>query len=328
MDNNNKKKNLVIFPLIIVLVILAIFFFPNNDDKNIESTEVKEKKEDTNTSKKIEKISARDKAYNKKISTIREKIENLSAQLEDNEPEVKVTNEKKKKTLELGNLYAELISIHEYYKEYDNAIDDLNILLEKSKDNGNDEQKISLLTKIAYFYMMKTDFLKSAEYHKKALEYTKKSNNDREIAYAYHNLGQSYYLADEYKKASDAFLEALFIYRNNNNEINAVDTLNALSNTHMMAGRLDDALLFQMESLYLNIRHDNKEKIVNDYTNLGIIYHLMGDSANSCKSLSEGYNLAKISEFKDQNYRVKMLQKIDNIIIKNNCNSNKAFGLD
>lgn len=347
MDNQNSSQDQTIdmgaiIALIILIIIGVIFYLViyKKDDANNEIVNVSKQQElkESSPGMMLEKQKPSSVPNDMNVAGGKTKDEIAALSYMQNKKymdsvaalEAKVQSAKESQNQsQLIKLYVELIALHEKYHHYDKAV----VLLKELADYGlRNRQYVNAAesyNKIAYLYMMSKDGKSASEYYRKALETVKKTNNVNYIAYMHHNMGQSYLMHRDYRSASDAFLEALYIHRENNNDVNAVETLNALSMTHHLAGRLQDALLFQIESLNLNIKNKRPDKIIDDYVALGAIYNDMGDKANACKALSEGYQMIHDTKLDYTGNRFEVRKQYEKVLELAACDgTTNSFGME
>lgn|GEM_PF-3456861 len=166
-------------------------------------------------------------------------------------------------------------------------------LLTRYRNAGNDFLKAELQLQIAWYYQTEEDYGKAIAYYREALVFSKDSSSAnpvpvlRNIAFCYRELGD---LDNETQILEDIVSRI----RNDPQQRNLLHrTLQQLSTLHIQKKDYQRAILYNEEILGLAKSSDDYVSITQAYNNLGYIYHLLKEPGVSAEHFNKSYNTVK-----------------------------------
>ena len=145
-----------------------------------------------------------------------------------------------------------------------------------------------------YMARKKNDFVKSVEFHKRALGFLEKSTDTSLITKCLNNIGVSLRKLNDEKEAYKYYLRALDLAKASKNNKQIARILNGIGNVFVNTEAYDKALYYFKKSLEYELKNKNVKGQEYNYANIGevYIYKKQYDSAETY--LHKSLELAKI----------------------------------
>lgn len=178
-------------------------------------------------------------------------------------------------------------------KEYDTALEYLNIALKIAEEKSMLEEKAAVLNNIGYIYFKKSEIEKVEEYYSISAELSNKTKNYVNLAQTYTFWG-SYYidLLKDFNTAIRYYRKALDIYTQINFRSPASTIYTKLSHIYMLQKDYDNDIKYNEEALRLRMELGNPVLIASSLLNLGNALKNKSDLAKSREYLIAGLDTA------------------------------------
>lgn len=158
------------------------------------------------------------------------------------------------------------------------------------------------LEELGKYYMTRENFSEAINRYIQALRLEEKQGNQSRMADMYYLLGAVYFYQEIFSKSLDYNQKALSIYQNLKDSLNIAKALNhlgSLYNSHEYCEKrtadqtktdYKTALNYFQQSLNLLEKLNNKEGIVNAWSNIGNLYRRMGEQEKALEYVQRAVN--------------------------------------
>jgi len=209
------------------------------------------------------------------------------------------------KSENIDSLYQELLKLTNSPQKVDKLLE-LNRkshynrpdLVEKALEISADIYYIDGIAKAydtkGYMARRKNDFIKSVEYHKRAIGFLEKSTDTLLKVRCLNNLGVSLRKLNDEKEAYKYYLMALDLAKAQKNNKQIARILNGIGNVFVNAEEYDKALYYFKKSLDFELKSKNLKGQEYNYANIGEVYIFKKEYDSAETYLHKSLDLAKI----------------------------------
>lgn len=175
--------------------------------------------------------------------------------------------------------------------DYNKSLQYAKDALEISRKANFQKGMSDALTNISMVYYRQHEFDKSLEYLNKAYTIYKKTNNNLGIATYYSSMGDIYFSRQEYVQAKQSYEQALKMYEELDNVKGVIHANNSIGHTYSTTEKYDQAMSQYLKSLDFAQKISDKKEIANCYINVANILNAQSDIANAIKYLQKSVSI-------------------------------------
>ncbi|MFO7863218.1 MAG: tetratricopeptide repeat protein, partial [Salinivirgaceae bacterium] len=196
---------------------------------------------------------------------------------------------------------------------FSQTIDELQSGYSEAKTNGDTNQEIFYLNKIAYHHWENGNNEMAAEEFEKLLSLTQKQGNEAGLRNTYTNLGLVYSDLSQYEKAINAFNQSLTISKKQKNKPAIASGYVNIAMAYQSAERYKEALSAAENALELAQELDQLELVRSCYGMLAEIHKALGNSEETMEYFNRYSTFDK--HLKEQEFK-QIKQESEEVVLK------------
>lgn len=225
--------------------------------------------------------------WNKALSYYLKAKNRISDGLDKSIGEVQATFEEIDILIKIGNLNIHQGKLEKSLKSYEEALSQLESVIDRAQSEEVTLRKIRLFNNIAAVYIHKSDYDNALRYIQNGLEINKEHGDKNYEALMENNVGICYLEKGEYDLANHHFLKSLSLHTELGNTRGQAQTLNSLGKNQASKGNFQEALKYFEKALSLGKEIGNGKSVLISLESLSLTYDTLGQYKKALTNYKE-----------------------------------------